>query len=82
MKKYIVEVLKYVQNTKLESNCNSLQFINTGTQTLTINTVQLLPSQTLTISGNENEMDVTQYTLAFGTAALVNELTVIRKTYQ
>lgn len=80
MKKYIVDIIEYGTNNTLTSKCNAITFINTGTTNAYINKFLIAPNASLSIQGNENEIDVTTYQLAFtgGTGIL----TVIRKYYQ
>lgn len=79
---YVTEVNQYSQSQKIQSKCNAISFINTGTVNMYINKYLILPSQTLSIAGNKNEMDVTQYQLEFDTAAIAGNCTVIKKIYQ
>jgi hypothetical protein len=80
MKQYIVDVIQYATNNTLTSNCNAITFINTGTTNCFISKFLLAPNASLSISGNENEIDVTTYPISFtgGTGIL----TVIRKFYK
>ena len=79
MQRYITEVLQYSQNINLQSHCNGISFTNTGVTNLYVNKYLLTPSQTLSISGNVGEVDVTEYKINF--PANTGECTVIRKTY-
>ncbi len=80
MKRYNIVVEQYGSNYKLESNTNSIQFVNTGTSNCIVNRFTLLPNQSFTITGNENEIDTTQYYITFSGAG-VNQVTVIKKLY-
>lgn len=70
---------------QIESRCNAITFINTGTQVCIISPLQLVlnPGQQFMVSGDTGELDVTPYECSFipqpGTAPA---LLIIRKTYQ
>ena len=63
------------------SNCNQLTVINTGTATAVLNGVNIAPGDQYISPGNENELNLTRYRLAF-TGVGTNEVLVIRKIYQ
>jgi hypothetical protein len=64
------------------SNCNEITFINLGTNNVTINnTLTLQPTQSLSISGNACEVDVTNYNVNFNNSVGSN-LIVIRKFFK
>jgi hypothetical protein len=63
------------------SNCNQLTVLNTGTATAVLNGVNILPGDQYISPGNENELNLTRYRLAF-TGVGTNEVLVIRKIYQ
>lgn len=62
---YRTEFTQYTQNTVITGNCNSITFINTGTINVQVNQFVLTPDAQLTIGGNENEIDVTNYQINF-----------------
>jgi hypothetical protein len=68
----------------LESGCLDILFINTaplvGGATVTVRDLALLPGKFLSISGNQDELDVSQYEIIFG--AGIPQCTVIRKLYR
>jgi len=77
--KYKVEMNQITTNEKVISNCNAITFINVGgVSALINNSVPLVPNANLVIAGNENEMDVTEYSINFGASA-TGVITVIRK---
>jgi len=80
MKKYKIEVMQYNTTRKIASNCNAITFINSGAVTCLVQTIPVVAGASLVIEGNENEMDVTEYNLDFGTST-AGILTVIRKYY-
>jgi hypothetical protein len=63
------------------SNCNQLTVINTGTATAVLNGLDIAPGDQYISPGNENELNLTRYRLAF-TGVGTNEVLVIRKIYQ
>ena len=63
------------------SNCNQLTVINTGTASAVLNGVVITPGSQYVSVGNENELNLTRYRLAF-TGVGTNEVLVIRKIYQ
>ena len=63
------------------SNCNQLTVLNTGTATAVLNGVNIAPGDQYISPGNENELNITRYRLAF-TGVGSNEVIVIRKIYQ
>ena len=65
----------------VETNCNSIQFVNLGTNDVFINqTAMLIGGQTLNIDGNYNEICRTRFVITFGTGGFSRCL-VIKKTY-
>jgi|694.fasta_scaffold16821_19 hypothetical protein len=76
---YTVDVPKYV-----ESNCNSLTFINYGTSVVTVTNigVVLQPNQSIEIGGNAGEITNQRFFVTFSTGVgLVNNCNVILKRY-
>ena len=66
---------------EIRSECNQLTVLNTGTATAVLNGIELLPGDQYISPGNENELNLTRYRLAF-TGVGTNEVAVIRKIYQ
>lgn len=82
MYQYKNEVKEYTENGNIDSatNCNAITFINIGTATVTINnTIPLATGDTLIITGNIGEIDITPYRLTYG--AGVRQTAVITKIY-
>jgi hypothetical protein len=79
-RKYKIEINQYQQNFNLISNCNNITFINTGAVTVQVNQFTLVAGASLSIGGNENEIDATVYNVSFSGATNGN-LTVIRKIF-
>jgi len=81
--KFYIETKVFYTSTNIESDCNDITFINQGTTNFTIMDVLILPNQSLRITGNNNEIDTTQYTLTFDTLINTGNLcTVIRKLFR
>jgi len=81
MKKYNVTFQVIQASGKVPSFCNSITFNNTSTiDTVLINGMPLAPLQSLSIEGNENELDVTDYNVVIGTDP--NTLFVITKIFK
>jgi hypothetical protein len=77
---YRTEFTQYTQNTTITGNCNAITFINTGTIVVQVNQFELAPDAQLTIGGNENEIDVTNYSINFQ-GATNGVISVIKKIY-
>lgn len=69
------------QSSWITSDCNEILFWNKGTSNIFLNDVVLLqPDDFLSINGNKDEIDRTQYRYQFQGAG-DNVLAVIKKTY-
>lgn len=77
---YRTEFTQYSQNTSIIGNCNAITFINTGTINVQVNQFVLVPDAQLTIGGNENEIDVTNYQINFQ-GATNGVISVIKKIF-
>ena len=80
MKQYYNEVKIFLTPSNIESNCNAITFINSGTNVAQVNGIYLQPNQSLELGGNYCEIDVTKYYCSFSGAG-INQLTVIRKLF-
>lgn len=69
MKKYKLEFAQYQDNQRVVSSCNAITFINNTASTILINNFPVASGATLSFSGNENEIDVTEYYINFGGVA-------------
>lgn len=78
---YKTEFTQYTTNNQIQSNCNSITFINTGTINVQVNQFELSPSAQLTIGGNVGEIDRTIYNINF-VGATNGVLSIIKKIYQ
>jgi hypothetical protein len=80
--RFYIEVKQYYTTANISSDCNTITFINYGSNDVNISGVVLTQGQQLTIEGNVNEIDTTIYQANFSTSISVNNnITVIRKLY-
>lgn len=80
MKEYKIDILSIVQDQAIRSDCGDITFINRGITNATINdSIILVNNQSISLSGNYNEIDRTIYNVKFtgGTGRLI----VFRKVY-
>lgn len=80
MVKYYEDFQLYNQPQEVRSDCNSLTVINTGSTTAIINGVEIAPGDQYVILGNEREVNVTRYRLAFSGAG-TEQVMVVRKIF-
>ena len=73
---YTVDLSQYVN-----SDCNSITFINYGLPVVTIENVPMQQNQSLTITGNAGEITNQKFFVNFGTSTTGNNCVVIRKRY-
>lgn len=81
--KYTINIATYQIGTQIISNCSDITFINQGLTPCQINGQFILaPGSSLSITAQNNELDVTQYRIDFPSASTVNNnVTVIKKNY-
>jgi hypothetical protein len=79
-RKYRIEIQQYQQNYNVIAQCNNITFINNGAINVQINQFTLVPNASLSIGGNENEIDITVYNVSFQGATNGN-LIVIKKIF-
>jgi len=79
-RKYITETKVILSNGSTDSNCNSILFVNTGTNNVTIDGLTLVPNQSWEVSGNKDEINVKTYYFTFSSAT-GSALTIIYKRY-
>lgn len=70
----------YQQGQYIQSDCADITFLNTGSSSVNVNGIILLPNQSLAFNANQNEIDTTKY-YSFFQGVGSNSLTVIRKFY-
>jgi hypothetical protein len=73
-------MVQYQESITFIPGSNAITFINNGATTVTVNNIPLAVGASLSIEGNENEIDTTQYNLNFGTSTTGNVL-VIQKMF-
>lgn len=69
------------QSGSIESNCNSITFINIGNDTVTVMGYPLLQGYQLYLPGSVGEIDKTNYVASFAGVGTKPALLVIRKIY-
>lgn len=79
-KKYATETKIYSTSGQTDSMCNSILFINTGSNNVTIDGLTLQPSQSWSIEGNRDEMNIHTYPFSFSSTT-GSSLTIIFKRY-
>jgi len=78
---YRIETFTYNETIRIPANCNAITFINPSALiTFKVNNIPVLPNATLSIEGNENETDITDYQIDFGTAT-TGTCYVIKKVF-
>ena len=81
--KYYIEFKTFYTSQSIQSDCNEITFINTGTTNVSIESVLLYPNQSLRIGGSINEIDTTEYSITFATPINTgNSLIILRKLYK
>lgn len=84
LQQYYIEFKNFYVSQNVGSNCNDITFLNLGLNPVTIaGAVTLQQNQSLRISGNQNEIDTTEYMITFSTySSPNNNLVVFRKLYR
>jgi hypothetical protein len=77
---YDINMITYSQNGFVTSNCNSITFINYGTNSVTIESAVLSQGQSLAIPGNQGEIINKTFLITFSGAG-TNNLVAIKKNY-
>jgi hypothetical protein len=79
-KKYRTEIYNYFNSIRVKADCNAIFFKNTSpTIPFYINNVLVNPGNIFTVSGNENEIDVTEYYIDM--KGLQGQVLIIKKIY-
>jgi hypothetical protein len=80
---FYIETKFYYQTQNVYSDCNTITFVNLGSNTVLVNGFPLTQGQQLTIEGNYLEIDQTQYQVEFSISISPdNNLAVLRKLYK
>lgn len=84
IQQFYTEFKNFYVSQKVSSQCNDITFLNIGSNPVTIaGAITLQQNQSLQISGNINELDTTEYDIAFSVYnSPNNNLLVIRKLYK
>jgi hypothetical protein len=82
MQDYIVEIKQIGTNNFVYSDCNSITFLNQGTNDIFIDqTIQLSFGQSFVIDGNDNEVCRHRFFINFINSGGTNACAIIRKIY-
>ena len=80
MLKFRNEVQQYFESQRIASNCNAIFIKNTSaTVPLYVNNVLVAPCNIFTVSGNEGEIDTTEYFIDM--KGLQGQVLIIKKMY-
>lgn len=84
IQEFYTEFKNFYYSQKISSQCSDITFINLGSNPVTIDsTVTLQQNQSLSISANQYELNVTEYDVRFSIYSDPNNnLVVIRKLYK
>ena len=84
IQEFYTEFKNFYYSQKVSSQCSDITFINLGSNPVTIDsTVTLQQNQSLSISANQYELNVTEYDIKFSIYSDPNNnLVVIRKLYK
>lgn len=77
--KYTTETKIITINGQVDSNCNSIIFLNTGNQNVFVDGIRITPGTSINITGNEGEMLIKTYSVLFSGGT--QSLTIIYKRY-
>jgi hypothetical protein len=77
---YITETKLFAANGQTDSQCNTILFINTGTDAVSIDGLILQTNQSWEVVGNVGEMNIKTYNFLFSTT-VSPQLTIIFKRY-
>ena len=66
-REYFVQIQVIMQSGSIRSNCNAIQIINTSNfDIIKVNGLPIQAGQSLSINGNVNEIDVSDYNIELG----------------
>lgn len=83
LQKYKIDILTYTTDGQVKSDCADITFYNNGgTNIILNNSILISPGNSLTLSANFNEIDITIYQYYFiPNPPRTNKLVVFRKIY-
>lgn len=80
MKQFRTEIQQYFTSQRVSSNCNAIFIKNTSaTVPFYVNNVLVPPNNIFTVSGNEGEIDTTEYFIDMKGAQ--GQVLIIKKMY-
>ena len=79
--KYDVNFITYDVSGYVTTNCNSILFINYGSNAVQIESVTLQQNQSLNIEGNQGEYTTRQFFAKFINSGGFNNLVTVKKNY-
>jgi hypothetical protein len=77
---FVTNRSQYTVGQSVTSNCNSITFFNTGTNTMVVDGVNFAPQTSIVFQGNVGEITNQNFNLSF-TGAGTSLVTVYRKVY-
>jgi len=78
---YDVSFITYDVSGYVTTNCNSILFINYGSNAVQIESVTLQQNQSLNIEGNQGEVTTRQFFAKFIDTGGFNNLVTVKKNY-
>lgn len=78
---YDISFITYDVSGYVTSNCNSILFINYGSNAVQIESVTLQQNQSLQIEGNQGEFTTRQFFAKFIDTGGFNNLVTVKKNY-
>lgn len=79
---YDVNIVTYDVNGFVSTNCNSITFINYGSNAVTIeNQLTLQQNQSISIEGNQGEYLNKSFLITFANTVGTNNLVTVQKNY-
>lgn len=83
MQTYKIDILNYSTDGQVKSGCADITFFNAGARPIVINESITIPiGQSLSITANAGEIDITIYTYRFiPTTSAPGRLVIFRKIY-
>lgn len=83
LQKYKIDILNYTTDGSVKSDCADITFLNQGSTNIVINnSIIITPGNSLNLSANFNEIDITIYQFYFiPNLNRPNKLIVFRKIY-
>lgn len=80
-RQYRTEIAYYTTNQRIIANCNVITFVNNSPFTIYVNNFPITSGNNLSIAGNNDEIDVTEYLIDFQ-GATNGQVYIIKKINQ